>query len=140
MGDYLRLGFSSWRPAHLCSSRAAERLQFGGLTSQRMESVRARALLGQEIGAQPSSLVVLFSSPTLTADDPEFNRQVAYAVERAQRRARREQIVEPPTNPRQVSRDRHTVYEMVVLSIDAEQAARDLDQITSRLRDPGRGP
>jgi len=116
--------------------QAASRLQFGGLTSSRMESERARRLLERELGAQPSSLVVLFTSPTLTADDPEFSRQVAYAMAGLQGAPGVERVVAHLTNPRQVSGDRHTVYELVVLSIDEETAARRISTLTSLLRDP----
>jgi putative drug exporter of the RND superfamily len=116
--------------------QAGERLQFGGLTSPRMESVRAQELLERELGADPSNLVVLFSSPDLTADDPEFNRQVEYALAGLRDAPGVQEIVSHQANPRQVSADGHTVYELVVLSIDAEQAARNLEQFTSRLRDP----
>lgn len=117
--------------------QATQRLQFGGFTSQRMESVRARDLLERELGFQPSSLVVLFTSPTLTVDDPEFTRQVAYSLAGLQGAPGVERVVDHLTNPRQISRDRHTAYELVVLRVDAETAARQLPEILSRLREPG---
>ncbi len=116
--------------------QAARRLQFGGFTSQRMESVRARDLLEQHLGVQPSSLVVLFTSPTLTVDDPEFSRRVAYSLAGLQGAPGVERVVDHLTNPRQISRDRHTAYELVVLRSGAEAAARQVGQITSRLRQP----
>lgn len=116
--------------------QAARRLQFGGFTSHRMESVRARDLLEQHLGVQPSSLVALFTSPTLTVDDPEFSRRVAYSLAGLQGAPGVERVVDHLTNPRQISRDRHTAYELVVLSSGAEAAARQVGQITSRLRPP----
>ncbi len=116
--------------------QAAKRLQFGGFTSQRMESVQARELLEREIGVQSSGLVVLFTSPTLTVDDPEFNRQVAYSMADLRGAPGVERVVDHLTNPRQISRDRHTVYEVVVLGDGPETAARRIGEITSRLRQP----
>jgi RND superfamily putative drug exporter len=116
--------------------QAARRLQFGGFTSQRMESVRAQQLLEQHLGARPASLVVLFTSPTLTVDDPEFTREVNYSLAGLQGAPGVERVVSHLTNPRQVSRDRHTAYELVVLSADDETAARQVGEITSSLRQP----
>jgi len=116
--------------------QSSRRLQFGGFTSQRMESVRAQQLLEERLGVQPSSLVVLFNSPTLTVDDPEFGRQVAASMVGLEGAPGVDRILDHATNPRQVSGDRHTVYELVVLSVDAEAAARELDGITSRLKEP----
>ncbi len=116
--------------------QAASQLQFGGFSSPRMESEQARKLLEDNLGLQPSSLVVLFNSPTLTADDAAFSDQVAYAMAEVAGAPGVDRIVDHLTNPRQVSRDRHTVYELVVLKVDDEAAARSLQAITGRLHDP----
>ncbi len=119
--------------------QATRRLQFGGFTSQRMESVRAQELLESQLGVQPSGLVVLFTSSTLTVDDPEFSRQVAYSMAGLRGAPGVERVVDHLTNPRQISPDRHTAYELVVLSDDAETAARRIGDIISRLRQPVSG-
>ncbi|HZK66452.1 MAG TPA: MMPL family transporter, partial [Chloroflexota bacterium] len=116
---------------------ATERLQFGGFTSPRMESVRAQELMRRELPVRGSSLVVLFTSPTLTADDPEFNRQVAYAMAGLQGAPEVDQVIPYSSNPRQISGDRRTVYELVVLKASDEEAAREIGAVTARLRDPG---
>lgn len=111
-------------------------LQFGGFTSERMESVQAEALLRRHLGARPNSLVVLFTSPTLTVDDPEFTRGVSYSLAGIRDVPEVEAVVDHLTNPRQISRDRHTAYELVVLGPDEEDAARKLGAVLSRLRQP----
>jgi putative drug exporter of the RND superfamily len=116
--------------------QASQRLQFGGFTSDDMESVRTQQLLDHSIGAQPSSLVVLFTSPTLTADDPEFNRQVTYALAGLKDAPEVAQVVDHLTNPRQISPDRHAAYELVVLNVGEDVAARHLSEVLGRLRDP----
>lgn len=126
--------------AGLVVARAGWHLQFGGFTSERMESVRARQVLESELGPQPSSLVVLFTNQTLRAGEPEFERQVAYAIEEVRDAPGVGQVVDHLTNPRQISRDRHTVYELVLLQADEEEAARDVPDLTSRLRSPATMP
>ncbi|MCL4535153.1 MAG: MMPL family transporter, partial [Bacteroidetes bacterium] len=118
---------------------ASQRLQFGGLTTDRMESVRAQQLLEQAIGAQPSSLVVLFSSPTLTVNDPEFNLQVDHAMAGLKGAPDVSRVVSYLTNPRQISPDGHSAYELVVLNVGENEAARHISDLLSRLRDPATG-
>src|SRR5262245_26330898 len=47
-------------------------LSAGGFILDDLESARAKSLLEAELGAPPSALVVVFSSPTLTAGTPAF--------------------------------------------------------------------
>ena len=68
-------------------------LSAGGFILDDLESARAKALLGTELGLPPSALVVVFSSPTLEAGTPAFEAAAAAAVARhrggAARRPRR---------------------------------------------------
>jgi len=57
------------------------RLSAGGFILDDLESARAKSLLETELGAPPSALVIVFSSPTLTAGMPDF--EVAAADEGA---------------------------------------------------------
>ncbi|HEX9016287.1 MAG TPA: MMPL family transporter [Chloroflexota bacterium] len=116
---------------------ATSRLQFGGLTSDRMESVRARQLLQRSIGVPPSTLVVLFNSPTLSVDDPEFNRLVSASTAGLAGAPEVAQVVDYLTNPRQISPDRHSAFDLVVLKAGEEQSARQISSVLSRLRQPG---
>ena len=118
---------------------ASQRLQFGGLTSDRMESVRAQQLLERTVGTPPSSLVVLFSNPTLTVDDAEFSRQVDYAMAGLRGAPEVSRVVSYLTNPRQISPDRHSAYELVVLNVGENEAARHISDLLGRLHDPVTG-
>jgi len=56
------------------------RLSAGGFILDDLESARAKSLLETELGAPPSALVIVFSSPTLTAGMPDFEVAAADAV------------------------------------------------------------
>ena len=55
-------------------------LSAGGFILDDLESARAKTLLETELGAPPSALVVVFSSPTLEAGTPEFETAAAAAM------------------------------------------------------------
>ena len=55
-------------------------LSAGGFILDDLESARAKALLETELGAPPSALVVVFSSPTLEAGTPAFEVAAADAI------------------------------------------------------------
>jgi len=56
------------------------KLSAGGFILDDLESARAKALLETKLGTPPSALVVVFSSPTLTAGTPDFEVAAADAM------------------------------------------------------------
>ena len=56
------------------------KLSAGGFILDDLESARAKSLLETELGAPPSALVVVFSSPALEAGTPAFEVAAAAAV------------------------------------------------------------
>src|SRR6478672_5705956 len=55
-------------------------LSAGGFILDDLESARAKALLGTELGTPPSALVIVLSSPDRLAGTPEFEVAAAAAV------------------------------------------------------------
>ena len=66
----------------MCSTapRAPGVLSAGGFILDDLESARAKALLGTELGVPPSALVVVFSSLSLQAGTPAFESAAAGAM------------------------------------------------------------
>nr|MBA2373227.1 hypothetical protein [Chloroflexota bacterium] len=60
--------------------RVGGALSAGGFILDDLESARAKALLGTELGLPPSALVVVFHSPTLEAGTPAFEVPAAEAM------------------------------------------------------------
>ena len=56
------------------------KLSAGGFILDDLESARAKALLETTLGAPPSALVIVFSSPTLEAGTPAFEVAAANAI------------------------------------------------------------
>src|SRR6476469_7695100 len=57
--------------------RVPGQLSAGGFILDDLESARAKALLETELGAPPSALVIVFSSPDLVAGTPAFETAAA---------------------------------------------------------------
>ena len=65
-------------------------LSAGGFINEGLETARAKTLLEAELGAPPSALVVVLSSPDLEAGTPEFELAVRGGPRHPRRTARRE--------------------------------------------------
>jgi putative drug exporter of the RND superfamily len=116
--------------------RAAEALAPGGFGSPDMESQQAVTALEQGLHTSFTSVLVIFSSKTMTADDPRFQAEAAAAVAKLQRWDEVTRIVPFTVAPSQVSRDRHAAYTAVFIRSDADHAPKVLPGFRARLTTP----
>ena len=113
-------------------------LRAGGFILDDLESARAKALLGTELGLPPSALVIVFSSPTLKAGTPAFELAAAAAVQDIATAPHVARVVTHLLSPRQISADRHTAYDIVFLDLPPDDSPQALPILRERLRDaPG---
>ena len=113
--------------------RVSGQLSAGGFILDDLESARAKALLGTELGVPPSALVVVFSSPDLQAGTPAFETAAAAAVTDIPSAPHVTRVVSHLLAPRQVSADRHTAYDIVFLDLPADDSPDALPILRERL-------
>ncbi len=109
------------------------RLSAGGFILDDLESARAKALLGRELGAPPSALVIVFDSPTIEAGTPAFEVPAAAAVADIAGAPHVARVVSHLVAPRQVSADRHTAYDIVFLDLPPDDSPKALPILRERL-------
>src|SRR4051794_15861252 len=109
------------------------RLSAGGFILDDLESARAKALLGTELGAPPSAVVVVFSSPTLQAGTPAFESAAADAVRDIATAPHVARVVPHTLAPSQVSADGHTAYDVVFLDLPPDDSPDALPILHERL-------
>ena len=113
-------------------------LSAGGFINDNLESAHAKAVLEAELGAPPSALVVVFSSPTLEAGTPAFELGAAAAMRDISDATHVARVVSHLLQPRQVSADRHTAYDIVLLDLPPDDSPKALPVLRAALRDaPG---
>jgi len=116
--------------------RAAEALAPGGFGSPDMESQQAVTALEQGLHTSFTSVLVIFSSNTLTADDPRFQAEATAAVAKLQTWSEVTRVVPFTVAPSQVSKDRHAAYTTVFIRSDADHAPEVLPAFRARLVTP----
>jgi RND superfamily putative drug exporter len=109
--------------------RAGGALRAGGFTLDTLESARAQAVLGAELNAPPSALVVVFHSDALTAGSPAFEAAVASAMANVPRAGHVTRVLSHLAAPRQVSADGHTAYDIVLLDLSPDDSPLALDTV-----------
>jgi RND superfamily putative drug exporter len=113
-------------------------LSAGGFILDDLESARAKAILETELGAPPSAVVVVFSSPTLRAGTPAFELAAAQAMQDIPSAPHVVGVISHVLQPRQVSADGHTAYDIVTLDLEPDESPAAVPILRDRLRDaPG---
>ena len=114
--------------------RVSEALRAGGFIRDDLESARAKALLERELGAPPSALVVAFHSDQLTAGTPPFETAAAAAMRDIPTAPHVQRVISHLLQPRQVSADGHTAYDVVLLDLPADDSPDALPILRERLQ------
>src|SRR5215469_786727 len=116
--------------------QVAQALTPGGFSSDSMESQQAVTALQQGLHTSFTNVQVVFSSKTLTADDPRFVQEASAALANLNGWSEVTSIIPFTVDPTQISRDRHAAYTVVLLKSDPDSAPAILPDLRRRLRQP----
>ena len=114
-------------------------LRSGGFSLDDLEASRARLLLQDQLGVPPSAMVILIQSDTdARAGDPAFEQAVAHALANVPNADHVTGLITHHTNPRQVSADGRTVYEVVTLDLAPDDSPAALAPVQQAIaQQPG---
>src|ERR671919_2288409 len=104
--------------------RVAGSLKVGGFSSPNTEAARAREVLQRELGFAPSTMLVVYQSDSLRADDPAFAAAIDRSLAGVRALPSVTGIILPSADPRLISNDSHTAYAIAGLSAGPEEAQR----------------
>jgi putative drug exporter of the RND superfamily len=113
--------------------RVAGALKVGGFSSPNTEAARAREVLQRELEFAPSTLLVVYQSDTLTADDPAFQAAIDRSLARVRTLPSVTGIILPSADPNLISDDRDTAYSIAGLSAEPEEAQRLVPEFEAAL-------
>jgi len=116
--------------------RVAGFLRVGGFSSPNIESAQARDTLQRDLGQNLSNVVVVYSSPTLKADDPRFVSEVQDSLAQVQQVPGVQRLVLHTYNARQVAPDGHTAFEQIILTALPEDSPNLLPALQSHISQP----
>ncbi len=118
--------------------RVTEPLRVGGFADPALESSKAAAMLATDLGYSTSDVIVTYSSndPALVATNPRFIAETQTSLAGLSALHVQTTIVSHVENPRQISRDGRTAFEVVRLGTDTEAAAKLMPEITAAIRPP----
>ncbi len=104
--------------------RVAGSLKVGGFSSPNTEAARAREVLQRELEIAPSTLLVVYQSDGLRADDPAFQAAIDRSLAGVRTLPSVTGIILPSADSSLISDDADTAYAIVGLSEGPEDAQR----------------
>jgi RND superfamily putative drug exporter len=118
--------------------RAPGALSAGGFILDDLESARAKQLLQDELGVEPSAFVLVYTSDTLTAGTPAWQAAVAASIRDVPSAPHVTRIASHLLAPDQVSADGHTAYDIVFLDLPPDDSPDAIPGVEARLHEmPG---
>jgi RND superfamily putative drug exporter len=114
--------------------RAPGALSAGGFILDDLESARAKQVLQDELGAEPSAFVLVYSSDTLKAGTREWLAAVNEATAGVATAPHVTRILSHTLSPRQVSADGHTAYDVVFLDLPPDDSPDAIPPVEAALR------
>ena len=113
--------------------RAPGVLSAGGFTLDDLESARAKQVLQQELGVEPSAFVLVYTSDTLTAGTPAWIAAVTAATKDVASAPHVTRVMSHMLAPSQVSADGHTAYDIVFLDLPPDDSPAAIPPVEARL-------
>jgi len=118
--------------------RAPGVLSAGGFILDDLESARAKQVLQQELGAEPSAFVLVYTSDALSAGSPAWIAAVERATRDVPRAPHVTRVVSHMLMPRQVSADGHAAYDIVFLDLPPDDSPAAIPGVQAALHtEPG---
>ncbi len=118
--------------------RAPGALSAGGFILDDLESARAKQLLQDELGVEPSAFVLVYTSDTLTAGTPQWQAAVSAATSDVAAAPHVTRVLSHLLAPNQVAADRHTAYDIVFLDLPPDDSPDAIPPVQARLHEvPG---
>src|SRR3954470_6267536 len=118
--------------------RAAGALSAGGFILDDLESARAKQLLQDQLGVEPSAFVLAYTSDTLRAGTPQWLAAVHEATKDVATAPHVTRVLSHVLAPRQVSADGHTAYDIVFLDLPPDDSPDAIPGVAAALHEaPG---
>ncbi len=118
--------------------RAPGALSPGGFILDNLESARAKQLLEDTLGTEPSAFVLVYTSATMTAGTPAWVAAVAAATHDVATAPHVTRVLSHLMAPNQVSADGHTAYDIVFLDLPPDDSPDAIPPVQARLHEvPG---
>lgn len=108
-----------------------------GFIDESSKSAKTEQYLNQKFGYNGfNKFIIMYSSKSLLASSPEFMDQIKTSLSRLHDFPIKHEIIYPGSNKKQISKDKHTAYAVVILKIKDPISDKLLIQFKNAIKKP----
>ena len=107
-----------------------------GFTDPNSQSAKANVVLNDRLGFGYNEFIILYSSDKLLATDPDFIHEIKNSLAGLKNFSVKHQIIYPSSANKQISKDKHTAYVIILLKSGQEVDRKALDEFRSQIKQP----
>jgi len=107
-----------------------------GFFDPNSESAKADKLLNEKLGYSYNRFLALYQSPDWKATDSRFNDEIKKSLSGLKDFPVEHQIIYPDSNKKQISKDKHTAYAVILFKSNEEIDDKSLDAFKQNIDDP----
>ncbi|MFA5960167.1 MAG: MMPL family transporter [Tatlockia sp.] len=110
-----------------------------GFTDEHSESVKTESYIDKQFGyLQANKFFIMYKSKTLLATDPVFRDKIKKSLEALNSFPIKNEIIYPSDNKKQISKDKHTAFAIVIVKSPKPLSDSLLDELKKRIKKPPR--
>jgi putative drug exporter of the RND superfamily len=111
--------------------------QSTGFIAEHAESTKAQAYLNKNLGYnQNNRFLVVYHSPHLHAPGKAFTKKINYSLAKLKNFSIPHEIIYPQENSRQISKNKHSAYAVILLKSDDALTSEELNTFKKLIRKP----
>lgn len=108
-----------------------------GFASEQSESAITERYINKKLGySNNNTVLVLYSSPTLLATNPQFLNKIKKSLSGLEDFPIKHEILLPSSSNKQISKDKHTAYAVIILKTNESLTDTSLAQLESLIKQP----
>lgn len=108
-----------------------------GFASEQSESAINERYINKKLGySNNNTVLVLYSSPTLLATHPQFLNKIKKSLSGLEDFPIKHEILLPSSSNKQISKDKHTAYAVIILKTNESLTDTSLAQLESLIKQP----
>ncbi len=110
--------------------------QTTGFSVDGAPSVKADQLLTDQFGYGKNKFIVIYTSQQLKTDNPLFMQKIKSSLADLRNFKLKHTIIYPDSNKKQISKDKHTAYAVIMVKSKDTMADNDLQALKSMIKTP----
>lgn len=108
-----------------------------GFSDENAKSAKAQLFINKKLGYNDANkFLIIYHSPKLLATDPLFDKKIKKSLSKLKEFSIKHQLIFPADNKKQISKDKHTAYVVLIIKSKKELDDKKIAELQSLIKKP----